>query len=306
MLDSDIYEVLISAVESAACASSKWIGRKNNMAADQAAVNAMREVFLLHQFPGTVVIGEGERDKAPMLFIGETFSKSISLFDIAVDPLEGTNLCAYNQDGAMSVIAIGPSGTLLNAPDLYMKKLATGSNIHPKLIDLKLPFSEIVSNVAHFLDKSITEIKVTILNRERHSSIISEAQSLGVQLELIEDGDILAAINTTEYFNGSDLYYGIGGAPEGVLAAAAMKTLGGQFTGQLILPENVDSPDRDKIYNINDLVQGDVIFLAAGVTQSKMLDGYLYSDNRRSCNILLCHYSKKLFRKILSTQLNIG
>ena len=306
MLTHELYEILIKATEAAAIASYKWIGKKNNIAADQAAVSAMRTTFLQHDFPGKVVIGEGERDKAPMLYIGEQFSNGQLLYDIAVDPLEGTNLCAENHEGAMSVLAVGPAGSLLHAPDLYMKKIATNSKIDPKLINLNLSLSEIINNVAKAGDKRVNELKVTMLNRERHQDIIAEARSLNVQLELIEDGDILAAINCSTYLGRSDIYYGTGGAPEGVLAAAALKTLGGQFQGQLIVPDNLDLPHRDKIYQINDLVGGDVIFVAAGVTKSFLFQGCAVDKNHIICNLLLCHYSRKLFRNIVSNQVLIG
>ena len=303
---SDIYEVLIEAAQAAAISASKWIGKQDNVAADQAAVSAMRSVFLQHNFPGKVVIGEGERDKAPMLYIGEQFSSHEPIYDIAVDPLEGTNLCAQNQPGAMSVLAVAPRGSLLHAPDLYMKKVATGKKIDPKLIALNLSFSQIIENVSKELGKSIQELKVVILNRTRHQQIIEEARSLGVVLELIEDGDVLAAINTCEYFKKSDLYYGIGGAPEGVLAAAALKTLGGQFLGQLIYPDYMDVANRDKIYSIEDLVKNDVVFVAAGVTRSNILSECLNEEKMNICNILICHYSRKLFRNITSNQILIG
>lgn len=302
----DIYEVLIEATEAAAISASHWVGKHDNMAADQAAVNAMRTVFLKHNFPGQVVIGEGERDQAPMLYIGEQFSSLKPIYDIAVDPLEGTNLCAKNQPGAMSVLAVAPKGSLLHAPDLYMKKIATEKKLDPQLIDLNLSFSQIIKNVASELGKRTQQLKVTILNRARHQQIIEEALSHGVELELIEDGDILAAINTGDHFKKSDLYYGIGGAPEGVLAAAALKILGGQFMGQLIYPEYMDVPDRDKIYRINDLVKNDVVFVAAGVTRSNILDECVYNERKSTCNILIGHYSRRLFRNIISNQLLTG
>jgi len=306
MLTHDIYEILIQAAEAAAIAASKWIGKQNNIAADQAAVTAMRTSFLQHNFPGKVVIGEGERDQAPMLYIGEQFSSGHLLYDIAVDPLEGTNLCAKNLEGSMSVLAVGPAGSLLHAPDLYMKKIATSNKIDPKLIDLNLSLSEIINNIAEAKGIATNKLRVTILNRARHQAIIEEAKSLNVRLELIEDGDILAAINCSSYYDKSDLYYGTGGAPEGVLAAAALKTIGGQFQGQLIVPDHLDLPQRGKIYHINDLVMSDVIFIAAGVTKSTLLQACIVEKHHATCNFLLCHYGRKLFRNSVSNQVLIG
>jgi len=305
MLSNDIYEILVSAVENAAISSYKWIGKSNNNAADQAAVSAIRNWLIHNDFPGQVVIGEGERDKAPMLFIGEKFSNHDLLYDIAVDPLEGTNLCANNQDGSMSVMAVGKAGSLLNAPDLYMKKVATSSNINQELIHLDLSLTQILKNIAQSTSKKISEVTLTMLNRERHQSFIEEAKSLGVKLNLIEDGDILAVINCSDYFHHSDIYYGIGGAPEGVLAAAALKCLGGQFYGQLIY-DNEQNANSEKIYSIEDLVKDDVIFVAAGITDSHLLKGVNCQHHSFNTNILLCHYSRRIIRKIFSKQLLIG
>lgn len=307
MLKPEIYEILISAVENAAISSYKWVGKKNNKAADQAAVSAMRAWLLEHQFPGKVVIGEGERDLAPMLFIGETFSSGNLLYDIAVDPLEGTNLCAYNQEGAMSVMAVGKAGSLLHAPDLYMKKIAAGSHIPRELLDLNLSLTEILSNIAKFSKKKLSDVTLTILNRERHRVYIEEAKALGVRINLIEDGDILAVINCSNYYQNCDLYYGSGGAPEGVLAAAALKCLGGQFYGQLIFNEAQAAIKKNfienKMYAIEDLVQDDVIFVAAGITDSNLLKAITCENHLFNCNILLCHHSRKLIRNIFSKQL---
>jgi fructose-1,6-bisphosphatase II / sedoheptulose-1,7-bisphosphatase len=313
MIKFDIYEIVTGAVEKAALSSFKWIDKKDNVAADQFAVSAMRNWLIENNFPGKVVIGEGERDQAPMLYIGEQFSKASILYDIAVDPLEGTNLCANNLPNSMSVIAIADKGTILNAPDLYMQKIAVSSDIPYSAIDLNLPLKTIINNVAQLKNKPINQIMITILDRERHKSYIDEALEVGVKLNLIEDGDVLAAINCSDYSKKSDIYYGIGGAPEGVLAAAALKCLGGKFMGRLLTfndnerkyAKNLGIKDIDKIYSTNDLVKDDVIFAATGVTKGELLNGVVLENNYFHLNTILCHCSKSLVRNITSRYKNV-
>ena len=314
MLDTNIYEIIIKAVEKSAQASFHWINKKNNDAADLAAVEAMRDWLKQNHFPGKITIGEGERDQAPMLYIGEQFCEGAEiLYDIAVDPLEGTNLCAYAKPNAMSVIAVGKKGTILNAPDLYMKKIATNSNIHEDEINLNLPLTSIIKNIAKHNNKATKDINLSILNRDRHLPYIEEAKSLDIKIHLIEDGDILAAIECSDYLQKHDLYFGIGGAPEGVLAAAALKCLGGKFLGQLqindeaqkIYAHKLNITDFEKIYSIDDLVKDDVIFAASGVTSGELLEGVSINQNSCSVNSILLHFSKGLIRKINSKYPNL-
>jgi fructose-1,6-bisphosphatase II / sedoheptulose-1,7-bisphosphatase len=284
----NISEIAINVTTQAAAACYKWIGQKQSDAADLAAVTAMEKAFSLSEIKGKVVIGEGERDKAPMLYIGQELGNAKELeFDIAVDPLEGTNLCAHNLPGALTVIAIGKKGTILQAPDIYMEKIIY-SKIYPKnLIHLDNSLENNIKLLAKYKQCDISQIKIILLDRERHKSYIESIIKLGANLTLIQDGDISAAIltslNEDDYF---DLYIGTGGAPEGVLAAAALKTLGGHMQARLVF-SNEHEKERatklginqlDKIYEINDLVRSDVIFCASGVTKGPLLNGIIYNN----------------------------
>jgi fructose-1,6-bisphosphatase II / sedoheptulose-1,7-bisphosphatase len=267
------------ATEAAAIACVDWIGRGDNNAADQAAVNAMRNALGNLPIDGEVVIGEGERDKAPMLYIGEKINGGDLQIDIAVDPLEGTNLCANNKENAIAVVAIGPKNTLLKAPDTYMRKIAVGINSDKKIIDINVSTKENIQSLAGFKNCAQDELKAIVLKRERHADIIAELRELGVRVQLIDDGDILGVIATTTA--AADLYIGTGGAPEGVIAASALKCLGGQMQCQLVFENDAQIQraatmgikDPDRVYNINDMVKDDVIFCATGVTDGVLLKG---------------------------------
>lgn len=269
--------------EAAALASARLIGRGDEKAADQAAVNAMREQLNLLDIQGVVVIGEGERDEAPMLYIGEEVgSGNGPAVDIALDPLEGTTLTAKDMPNALTVIAMGPRGSMLHAPDVYMDKLAIGPGFKPGLVTLSMTPSERVSALASAKGCSTTNITVCVLERPRHEDMIQEIRSTGASIRLITDGDVAGVMHCAEPAQtGIDMYMGSGGAPEGVLAAAALKCMGGQFYGKLLF-RNDDEKARarkagitnfDRVYTRDDLVTGDVIFAATGVTDGSLLSG---------------------------------
>jgi fructose-1,6-bisphosphatase II / sedoheptulose-1,7-bisphosphatase len=269
--------------EAAALASARLIGRGDEKAADQAAVNAMRDQLNLLDIQGVVVIGEGERDEAPMLFIGEEVGSGKGpAVDIALDPLEGTSLTAKDMPNALTVIAMAPRGTLLHAPDVYMEKLAVGPGLKPGTVTLAMTASERVSALAAAKGCSTRDITVCVLDRPRHEALIAEIRSTGAAIRLITDGDVAAVMHCAEpEVTGIDMYMGSGGAPEGVLAAAALKCMGGQFFGKLLF-RNEDERARarkagitnfDRVYTRDDLVTADVIFAATGVTSGSLLAG---------------------------------
>ena len=269
--------------EAAALASAALIGRGNEKAADQAAVNAMRDQLNLLDIAGVVVIGEGERDEAPMLYIGEKVGTGNGpAVDIALDPLEGTTLTAKDMPNALTVIAMAPRGTLLHAPDVYMEKLAIGPGYKPGTVTMTMTPSERVSALAAAKGVSTENITVCVLERPRHEELIAEIRSTGASIRLITDGDVAGVMHCAEpEVTGIDMYMGSGGAPEGVLAAAALKCMGGQFFGKLLF-RNDDEKGRavkagiqnfDRVYTRDDLVRGDVIFAATGVTNGSLLAG---------------------------------
>lgn len=269
--------------EAAALASAALIGRGDEKAADQAAVNAMRDQLNLLDIDGTVVIGEGERDEAPMLYIGEKVGTGTGpAVDIALDPLEGTTLTAKDMPNALTVIAMAPKGTLLHAPDVYMDKLAIGPGFKPGTVTMNMTPSERVSALASAKGCSTEDITVCALERPRHEAMIAELRSTGAAIRLITDGDVAGVMHCAEpEKTGIDMYMGSGGAPEGVLAAAALKCMGGQFFGKLLF-RNEDERGRakkagitnfDRVYTRDDLVRGDVIFAATGVTHGSLLRG---------------------------------
>jgi fructose-1,6-bisphosphatase II / sedoheptulose-1,7-bisphosphatase len=269
--------------EAAALASARLIGRGDEKAADQAAVNAMREQLNLLDIQGVVVIGEGERDEAPMLYIGEEVgSGNGPAVDIALDPLEGTTLTAKDMPNALTVIAMGPRGSMLHAPDVYMDKLAIGPGFKPGLVTLSMTPSERVSALASAKGCSTTNITVCVLERPRHEDMIQEIRSTGASIRLITDGDVAGVMHCAEPAQtGIDMYMGSGGAPEGVLAAAALKCMGGQFYGKLLFRNDEEKArarkagitNFDRVYTRDDLVTGDVIFAATGVTDGSLLSG---------------------------------
>ena len=272
---------LVRVTEAAAVSASRWMGRGLKNEADDAATTAMRTVFDTIPMQGVVVIGEGEMDEAPMLYIGEELGTGIGPeVDVAVDPLEGTNIVASGGWNALAVIAIADKGNLLHAPDMYMNKIAVGPAAVGK-IDIDASVTENLHAVAKAKNKDIGDIVATVLNRERHADIINEIREAGARIKLITDGDVAAAINTAFDDTGVDIMFGIGGAPEGVIAAVGLKCLGGEIQGRLI-PMNEDERARclkmgievDKVLYMDDLVKGDdAIFAATGVTDGELLRG---------------------------------
>ena len=269
--------------EAAALACAVQIGRGDEKAADQAAVDAMRSQLNLLDIDGVVVIGEGERDEAPMLYIGEKVgSGNGPAVDIALDPLEGTTLTAKDMPNALAVIAMGPRGSMLHAPDVYMEKLAVGPGFRRGVVTLDMSPAERVSALASAKGCSTTDITVCVLERPRHEAMIAEIRSTGAAIRLITDGDVAGVMHCAEAARtGIDMYMGSGGAPEGVLAAAALKCMGGQIFGKLLF-RNDDERGRarkagitnfDRVYTRDDMVTGDVIFAATGVTDGSLLSG---------------------------------
>ena len=283
MANTRIVEML-EVTEAAALAAGRWMGRGDKMAADQAAVEAMRTAFDKVDIDGEIVIGEGERDEAPMLFIGEHVGAGGEPIDIAVDPLEGTNLTAYGQANSMAVLAFGPKGTLLHAPDTYMWKIATGPSAYDA-VHIDASPTENVRNVARALKRPVEDLVVCILERDRHKDLIAEVRAAGARIRLISDGDVFGAVATAVEGTGIHLYMGAGGAPEGVLAAAAMRCIGGCFMGRFEFrnpeerarAEQMTQCDIDGVLTMDCLVNtDDAAFIATGVTDGEMLRGVKY------------------------------
>ncbi|OJI92540.1 fructose-1,6-bisphosphatase II / sedoheptulose-1,7-bisphosphatase [Planktotalea frisia] len=272
---------LARVAEQAAIASASLIGRGDEKAADQAAVNAMREQLNLLDIAGTVVIGEGERDEAPMLYIGEEVGTgSGPAVDIALDPLEGTTLTAKDMPNALTVIAMGPRGSMLHAPEVYMDKLAIGPGFGEGIVTLDMPYATRVSALATEKGCAPSDITVCMLERPRHEEMIAEVRSTGASIRLITDGDVAGVMHCAEPdLTGIDMYMGTGGAPEGVLAASALKCMGGQMVGRLVFrndderrrASNAGIDDLDRIYTRDDMVTQDVIFASTGVTGGTLL-----------------------------------
>jgi fructose-1,6-bisphosphatase II / sedoheptulose-1,7-bisphosphatase len=283
-LDRVLVLEMVRVTEAAAIAASKLIGRGNERDADHAAVEAMREALNELDFDGTIVIGEGERDEAPMLFIGEKVGAAQGTgprIDIALDPLEGTTITAKAGPNAMAVLAIAEEGCLLHAPDVYMEKLAIGPGYPEGTIDLAKSPTENIHAIAAAKGVEPAELIVCVLDRPRHEALIAELRGLGCGIMLIPDGDVSGVIAVTDPDTTIDVYMGQGGAPEGVLAAAALRCVGGQFQGRLIFRNNDERAraakwgveDLDRIYHLEELASGDVIFAATGVTDGSLLDG---------------------------------
>lgn len=280
-MDRNFALEFVRVTEAAALESARLMGRGDEKAADHAAVEAMRKMLNSIQFDGTVVIGEGERDEAPMLYIGEKVGRTGGpRLDLALDPLEGTTICAHGGNNSLSVIAIAEEGKFLHAPDTYMKKIAVGPDARGA-IDLSASYTENLKNIARAKKCEIQDLTVIILDRPRHADMIAEVRAAGARIWLIGDGDVSAAIATCKRDSGVDVLMGIGGAPEGVIAAAALRCMGGDFQGRLEFRNDKEKDrarrmgisDLNKIYKINDLASGHVMFCATGVTQGTFLNG---------------------------------
>ena len=285
-MDRNLAIELVRVSEFAALAASKHIGRGDEKAADQAAVDAMRKCLNSLTISGTVVIGEGERDEAPMLYIGENVGAGGPKVDIALDPLEGTTITAKGGENAMAVIALAQEGGFLNAPDVYMKKISTNSN-NEKVVSLDQDLKSNIKDLAKFKKINIEDLVICILDRERHKHEIEIIRSTGARIKMIDDGDVSAVISSVLISSSIDMYYGIGGAPEGVLAAAALQCIGGNLEGQLLFNnedeikrgQKIGIKDHNKIYQLNDLATGDIVFSATGVTDGTMLKGIKITKN---------------------------
>jgi len=305
-IDEKYIDHLISVSSKAALASSYLVGKKDKNAADQAAVDSMRTELNKIDMNGKVVIGEGTLDKAPMLYTGELLgNKNGPEFDIAVDPVEGTNFAANNLPGAISVIAIAEKGNLFNAPETYMNKIATGK-IEKGLVDLDYPLKKNISNLAEFMNKDISSITACILDRPRHKKIIDKLKELKVKIKLITDGDVLGALYVSDPEYNVDIFLGIGGGPEGVLAASALDAYNCHFQGRFIFDNDKDINDAKKMgitdlnkkYELNEIVKGDSIFCATGITISEVLSGINIKDSNYMSETLVTHKSSD-FKKII-------
>ncbi|RKY60622.1 MAG: class II fructose-bisphosphatase [Candidatus Neomarinimicrobiota bacterium] len=308
-MDRNLALEIVRVTEAAALASAEWVGRGDGKGADQAAVSAMRECLDSISFKGTVVIGEGERDEAPMLFIGENVGNGESPeVDIAVDPLECTNSVAYGRSNALAVIAIAPKGKLLHAPDTYMEKIAVGPEA-AEAINLNASVEENIGRVAECLGYKIPELTVVILDRERHEHLIERVRKTGARIHLIADGDVSSAIAAAMPDTGVNLLLGIGGAPEGVLAAAALRCIGGAMQGRLV-PRNQEERERairmgvkdiNKVFDLKELAQGeDIMFAATGVTNGDLLKGVIFRKDGASTYSLVLRQSSGTRRLIES------
>ena len=301
----------IRVTEYAALACSSWIGRGKQDEADQAAVNAMREALNAMDIDGTVVIGEGERDKAPMLYIGEKVGTGNGPeIDIALDPLEGTGLCATGAPNSLAVIAFARKGNFLHAPDVYMDKIAVGNGLPEGIVDLDSSPKANLSALAKARGCDITDLTAIILERDRHQDLIAKVRETGARINLIPDGDVAGIIATAVPNPSADIYFGIGGAPEGVLAAAALCATGGQMQARLLFSDDEQKArahrmgitDLNKKYVVSDLATGDVMFAATGVTDGFMLKGVRHSQGRNITESIVMRSSSKTVRKIITEQ----
>lgn len=302
-------DAMVRVTEIAAMAAYKMAGRGDEKAADQAAVDAMRTAFNSVDFKGRIVIGEGERDEAPMLYIGEEVGTGNGPeIDIALDPLEGTTLTAKAMANALAVLAIAPRGGLLHAPDTYMDKLAIGPGYPEDVVDLDASPAENVKEMAKAAGRPVESITACVLDRPRHADIIESLRSAGVRICLISDGDVAGVINTTDAETGIDIYVGQGGAPEGVLAAAALKCVGGQMQGRLVFrndderarAKRVGITELDRKYKLDELASGETVFCATGVTKGGLVDGVVMKPGMTSTDTLVMSSADGMVRKITS------
>jgi fructose-1,6-bisphosphatase II / sedoheptulose-1,7-bisphosphatase len=313
-IDKKYIDQFINVSSKAALASSYLVGKNDKIAADQAAVDSMRSELNKIDMSGEVVIGEGSLDEAPMLYTGELLgNKNGPYFDIAVDPLEGTNFAANNLPGATSVIAIAEKGNLFNAPETYMDKIATGP-IEKGLIDLDFPLKKNISNLSNFLNKDISSLTACVMDRPRHQKIINELKQLNIKIKLITDGDVLGALYVTNPKYNVDIFLGIGGGPEGVLAASALDAFDCHFQGRFIFDNDKDIKEAKKMgitdlnrkYELNEIVKGDSIFCSTGITSSEMLKGIVIKNNEYTSETLVTHKSSKFKEIIKRTNLIEG
>ena len=303
-LDRNLALEAVRVTEVAALSSSLHMGRGDEKAADQAAVNAMRSFLNNLSIDGTIVIGEGERDKAPMLYIGEKVGAGGVKVDIALDPLEGTTITAHGGENALSVLAMANEGGFLHAPDIYMHKIAYGKKYEGLEIDPKSPADQIVYELSKYSRMKVENLVVCILDRPRHQNLIALVRKTGARIKLITDGDVSAVIATTVEDSGVDIYLGAGGSPEGVLAAAALRCLGGKIYGKLLFPNDTDKQrasdmgitNLNKIYTTNDLASGEVMFAATGVTDGTLLKGVRIKNDIATTHSVVMRSKTKTIR----------
>lgn len=315
MVNADVLDRVLTleiarVTEHAAVAAARLRGKGDEKAADQAAVDAMRKALGAIAIDGTVVIGEGERDEAPMLFIGERVGTGEGpKVDIALDPLEGTTVCAKNLPNALTVVALATHGSLLNAPDVYMEKIAVGPGYPDGLVDLTRTPEENLDRLAEAKNVRPEELTVCILDRPRHARLIEAVRATGASIRLIGDGDVAGVIHASEPDEtGIDVYMGIGGAPEGVLAAAALRCMGGQMQARLQLntnekrvrAERMGIIDPDRIYSVEEMASGDVVFAATGVTDGNLLDGVRFNGDTVITHTLVMRSHTKTIRQLHS------
>ena len=298
-IDKKFIDQFIKVTSKAALSASYLVGKKDKNAADQAAVDSMRSELNKIQTNGKVVIGEGSLDEAPMLYTGEVLgTKEGPFFDIAVDPVEGTNFVANDLPGGIAVLAIAQKGNLFNAPETYMNKIATGK-IDKGLIDLDFSIEKNIKNLSEFKNKSISSIRACILDRPRHKKIIDELKDLNVKIKLIKDGDVLGALYVSDPKYDVDIFFGIGGGPEGVIAASALDAYDCHFQGRFIFDNDKDIQDAkemgisnfNKKYELKEIVKGDSIFCATGITNSEVLKGITINGNEYISETLVTHKS---------------
>ncbi|MFC2075327.1 class II fructose-bisphosphatase [Bdellovibrionota bacterium] len=298
---------VVRVTEAAAVGSARWMGRGDEKSADQAAVDGMRRLLDTCPVDGTVVIGEGERDEAPMLYIGEKvgMGSGYPKVDIALDPLEGTTITAHGGTNALAVLAIAEEGNFLHAPDTYMEKIAVGPEA-AGVIDIRRSPLENLRAIAKVKGKSVEELTAIVLNRPRHHDLIQEVRATGARIRLIQDGDVSAAIATADPRTGIDVLFGVGGAPEGVLAAAALRCVGGEIQGRL-KPRNDEEIERarkmgindiNKIFGTYDLADGEVMFCATGVTNGEMLDGVRFTSRGAETETIVMRSRSGTIRRI--------
>jgi fructose-1,6-bisphosphatase II / sedoheptulose-1,7-bisphosphatase len=307
-IDIKFIEKFSNITSRAALAASYLVGKKDKIAADQAAVDSMRSELNKIDMNGQVVIGEGTLDEAPLLYTGEFLgTKNGPDFDIAVDPVEGTNFVANNLPGGIAVLAIGEKGNLFNAPETYMNKIATGK-IDKGLIDLDFPLEKNIKNLSEFKNKDVSSLTVCILDRPRHKMIIDKLKDLKVNLKLITDGDVLGALYVSDPKYNIDMFLGIGGGPEGVLAACALDAYDCHFQGRFIFDNDKDIneaksmgiTDLNKKYELNEIIKGDSLFCASGITSSEVLKGIKIDDNKYISETLVTH-KKSNFKEIVKS-----
>ena len=305
-IDKKFLNLFIKVTEKAAIGASKFIGKKDKIAADKGAVDPMRRELNKINMEGTVVIGEGEMDEAPMLYIGEKLGTlNGPKFDIAVDPLEGTKFTANGQSNAFSVLAISEKGCLLSAPDTYMEKIVVGANLPKNLMDIDNGVKKNIELLSVAKNKKISDLNACVLKRPRHDNIVKELKKMNININYITDGDIAGALSVIGDNPKNDIYYSTGGGPEGVIVAAALSCYGAQIQGRLVLNDEekvrakrLGITDYKRKYNINDMVNGDVIFCATGVTSGDLAKGVKDLGNEFEVNSFVLHKSQKIIKSV--------